>query len=76
MSVLQWYYSNGAHYPVGDVSAYCCVMCISRAKRLWRAGVAARGEEPLLFRGDFSSLKAAKAAAETWLVQLKLEGKI
>lgn len=76
MSVLQWYYSNGAHHPVGDFGVYCCVMCISRAKRLWRAGVALRGEDSLLFREDFSSLKAAKAAAETQIIRLKLEGKI
>lgn len=76
MSALQWYYSNGAHHLVGDIGVYCCVMCISRAKRLWRAGVALRGEDSLLFREDFSSLKAAKAAAETQVIRLKLEGKI
>ena len=75
MSVLQWYYSNGAHHPVGDVGAYCCVMCISREKRLWCAGVTPWGGAPI-FRGEFSSLKAAKTAVESWLIQLKLEGKI
>ncbi len=75
MSALRWYYSHGAHYPAIDTAVICCVMCISREKRQWRAGVSPRGDAPI-FRGDFSSLKAAKAAAEAWLIQLKLEGKI
>ena len=76
MRVFQWVCRDGVHYPADFYDAICTVICISRKKRQWRIRVALfNGIHPVRYEIR-PSLKAAKDAAESWLIQLKLEGKI